>query len=315
MNPCIAFHKKKKKLHIYPINILNYVYNYNRLFCCYFVNLPLYKKRNHLKNENDNLKRYKNYETHIKCLNYYSLTHTNTFYNIRKEFTTLINNYERQNHIANIKNNIQSNDKKNDILTNNIINNNNIYNNNSDKIHGLLKKQIAQIKNSTYTHPRSYNFDPCTKTKKIQVYYNCEMNDVIRKINYIKKFLSTGSPVDIFLIYNTDEHIKTRNIKRKKQKKISKNKISNIQDEQQEEEQQQVQQHNHYDRQIFKNYESNKITKFLDTQKLNETKYSLHLYLKINFILNHIRNISIVDEIFRHIQNKNHIILIKAYPK
>ncbi|CZT98603.1 translation initiation factor IF-3 [Plasmodium falciparum NF54] len=310
MNTCIDFHKKKKKLLIHPIHLLNYVYNYNRLFCCHLVNLPLYKKRSHLKNEKDNLKRYKNYETHLKCLNYDFLTHTNTFYNIRKKFTTFININERQNHIANIKNNIQSNHKKeNNILTNNIINNNNIYMNNSHKIHGLLNKQIAQIKNSTHTHPRSYNFDPCTKTKKIQVYYNCEMNDVIRKINYIKKFLSTGSPVDIFLIYNTHDHIKTRNIKMKKQTKISKNKISNIEDEQQEEP------HNHYDRQIFKNYESNKITKFLHTQKLNETKYSLHLYIKINFILNHIRNISIVDEIFRHIQNKNHIILIKAYPK
>ncbi|SOV15221.1 conserved Plasmodium protein, unknown function [Plasmodium sp. gorilla clade G2] len=312
MNICIDFHKKKKKILIYPIHIFNYVYNYNRLFCCHFVNLSLYKKGNHLKNENDNLKTYKNYKTHLKCLNYYFLAHTkNTFYNIAKKFTTFININERQNHIINSKKlYIPSNDKdKKDILTNNVINNNNIYNNNSNKIHGLLNKQIAQIKNSTYIHPRSYNFDPCTKTKKIQIYYNCEMNDIIRKINYIKKFLSTGSPVDIFLIYNTHDHIKTRNIKMKKQKNKNKNNISNIEDEQQED------QHNHYDKQTFKNYESNKITKFLNTQKLNETKYSLHLYIKINFILNHIRNISIVDEIFRHIQNNNHIILIKAYPK
>ncbi|SBT71886.1 translation initiation factor IF-3, putative [Plasmodium malariae] len=163
-----------------------------------------------------------------------------------------------------------------------------------DKVCNIMNKEgsinsIIYKKNYPY-----YNIDPSVKTKKIQIYYNCEMFDMDRKINKIKKFLLNGSPVDILLIYNSDATIRKKlNKKNKYREDENKKKHRN-----------------------FSNFQtSNKITKFTESQKLKDTKYSLHIYFKINLILNHIKKISKVDEIFRHIQNSNNIILIKAYPK
>ncbi|SBT76179.1 translation initiation factor IF-3, putative [Plasmodium ovale] len=140
-----------------------------------------------------------------------------------------------------------------------------------------------------------YNIDPSLKTKKIQIYHNCEMHDMIRKVDKIKKFLLNGNPVDILLICDME-----RSINKKLRKKNNKSKDSDCLKENPKFSYSQI---------------NNKFTKCRDLQKLKETKYSLHIYVKINFILNHILKIAVVDEIFRHIKNKNHIILIKVYPK
>ncbi|CRG99209.1 translation initiation factor IF-3, putative [Plasmodium relictum] len=161
-------------------------------------------------------------------------------------------------------------------------------NNEAEKNYCLLNKEkvLNSLNYKNFTH---YNFDPSLKAKKIQIYYNCEMYDMERKIKKIKNLLSSGYPVDILLIYNTDNSI-NKNLKKNKKFKEDENENN-------------------------RNFEINKIKRFVETQEMKQTKYSLHVYIKINLILNHLKSISTVDQIFRHFKNRNHIILIKTYPK
>ncbi|KJP86572.1 hypothetical protein AK88_03768 [Plasmodium fragile] len=72
------------------------------------------------------------------------------------------------------------------------------------------------------THPPHYNIDPSAKTKKIQIYYNCEMTDMERKIFKIKKFLQNGNPVDILLIYERDSDCDAKGTQKSGEKKKKK---------------------------------------------------------------------------------------------
>ncbi|ANQ09283.1 Uncharacterized protein PCOAH_00032500 [Plasmodium coatneyi] len=63
---------------------------------------------------------------------------------------------------------------------------------------------IHYLKKKKQTNNPHYNIDPSAKTEKIQIYYNCEMTDMERKICKIKKFLRNGNPVDILLICEKD---------------------------------------------------------------------------------------------------------------
>ncbi|SCM00768.1 translation initiation factor IF-3, putative [Plasmodium chabaudi chabaudi] len=142
-----------------------------------------------------------------------------------------------------------------------------------------------------------YNIDPSVKTKKIQIYHNCETHDMDRKINQIKNYLLNSTPVDILLICNADIRTK-ENID--KQNDDHDNNNSSFKDGNKTQSNSEI---------------SDKYTNFTEFQKINQTKYSLQTYAKIHLLLNHLRNIAYIDEIFRHIKNQNHIILIKAYPK
>ncbi|CAD2087232.1 translation initiation factor IF-3, putative [Plasmodium vinckei brucechwatti] len=142
-----------------------------------------------------------------------------------------------------------------------------------------------------------YNIDPSVKTKKIQIYHNCETHDMDRKINQIKNYLLNSTPVDILLICNADISTK-ENID--KQNGDHDNNNSSFKDGNKTQSNSEI---------------CYKYTNFTEFQKINKTKYSLQTYAKIHLLLNHLRNIAYVDEIFRHIKNQNHIILIKAYPK
>ncbi|CDU16784.1 translation initiation factor IF-3, putative [Plasmodium yoelii] len=142
-----------------------------------------------------------------------------------------------------------------------------------------------------------YNIDPSVKTKKIQIYHNCETHDMNRKINKIKNYLLNSNPVDILLICNADISTK-ENID--KQKGVHDNNNSSFKNR---------------NKTLSNSEISNKYTNFTEFQKINQTKYSLQTYAKIHLLLNHLRNIAYVDDIFRHIKNQNHIILIKVYPK
>ncbi|GAB65557.1 hypothetical protein PCYB_062890 [Plasmodium cynomolgi strain B] len=72
------------------------------------------------------------------------------------------------------------------------------------------------------TNTPHYNIDPSAKTKKIQIYYNCEMTDMERKICKIKNFLRNGNPVDILLICNSDSDGKVTQKGGKGTKKMNK---------------------------------------------------------------------------------------------
>ncbi|GAW80046.1 hypothetical protein, conserved [Plasmodium gonderi] len=144
-----------------------------------------------------------------------------------------------------------------------------------------------------------YNIDPSARTKKIQIYYNCEMIDMERKIYKIKKVLRNGNPVDILLICSNDNRAKKRAKREKKKNIINKQDYESTSE----------------DEHITKFPVKNKSAHFAELKKLNESKYSTHINVKINFLLNHLEKISTVDEIFRHVKNGKYVILMKVYPR
>ncbi|CRG97362.1 translation initiation factor IF-3, putative [Plasmodium gallinaceum] len=299
-----------KKLILLPTCNLKILCDICRLFYSYFTNNFFFQDKCFIKNinysENTDYQRYL-YNNILK----------NCFFFLKKKKNTLNENSkknveEKTNDDIRSKNKEDSEIKKDELINceidkdeiNKVIKNkkikkyeiiNNIKENDTfssntenDKYCSFNKKEV--LNSTNYKSSIYYNFDPSLKTKRIQIYYNCEMYDMERKIKKIKNLLMNGFPVDILLIYNTDNIINKSSEKQNKKFKQEENEKNKI-------------------------HETNKITKFVETEKLKQTKYSLHIYIKTNLILNSIKNISVVDQIFRHFKNRNHIILIKVYPK
>ncbi|VWU48278.1 translation initiation factor IF-3, putative [Hepatocystis sp. ex Piliocolobus tephrosceles] len=169
-----------------------------------------------------------------------------------------------------------------------------------------------------------YNIDPCAKIKKIQIYYNCEMYDMNRKLKKIKTFLLNRHPVDILLIYqinNSNEEDLKSNYKKKSFKKTNNEiKNDNIENcvfkyDKHFKDKQKNKKNSNDSINNNNNNNNNKFVSFTNLNKLTDVKYSSHIYAKLGLIVNHINKIAIVDDIFIHMKNENHIILIKIYPK
>ncbi|CAA9987248.1 translation initiation factor IF-3, putative [Plasmodium knowlesi strain H] len=147
-----------------------------------------------------------------------------------------------------------------------------------------------------------YNIDPSAKTKKIQIYYNCEMTDMERKICKIKKFLRNGNPVDILLICEKQSDCYHK-VNQKKEECVKK-KINKTNEE------------NTYEcgiTSICK--DKSDFTNSALSLHLSEAKGSPQVNVRVNFLMRHLAKIANVEETFWHVQNGRRVILLKLYPR
>ncbi|ANQ07073.1 Uncharacterized protein PCOAH_00013580 [Plasmodium coatneyi] len=161
---------------------------------------------------------------------------------------------------------------------------------------------IHYWKKKKQTNSTHYNIDPSAKTKKIQIYYNCEMTDMERKICKIKKFLRNGNPVDILLICekdsDCDDEVNQKRGGGEKKKMNKKNEESTSEGG---------------TTSICK--DKNDFTNRVLSLQLGEAKCSPHMNVRVNFLMRHLAKIANVEETFWHVQNGRRVILIKLYPR
>ncbi|EDL42400.1 hypothetical protein, conserved [Plasmodium vivax] len=158
-------------------------------------------------------------------------------------------------------------------------------------IHQWNKKMVKMSKGK----PPHYDIDPSAKTKKIQIYYNCEMTDLERKICKIKKFLRNGNPVDILLICDGRATQKGGEKEKKKSKTNGESPSEGGP--------------------ASTCKEKNIFTNSALPLQPSEATYSPHVNVRVNFLMRHLAKIAAVEETFGHVQKGRRVHLIKLFPR